>query len=202
MVTKERNNLCKRHHDIILFICALFSNNVLLQNNNKTIFISIEIPYYVLTWIHIIIFSHLIFWFYSLALYIFISSVFSTMYFWPVFIMFIHYILPKCAYELFVSIFHSCVAEIANAISSFKWRKIFLFTSIKNRYLSIGMIWLTLSVQGPTSDVSSDVCINLSVFTPVNLTHFLSPYATHWPLTSISRLDKHQTVMQRWSNVA
>ena len=38
-----------------------------------------------------------------------------------------------CTAELFVSIFHSFEAGIANAISSFKWRKIYIF--MKNRHV-------------------------------------------------------------------
>ena len=48
--------------------------------------------------------------------------------------------------EVLVSIFHSFEAGIANAISSFKWRKIFLF--MKNNHLQYWIIRnnLTLSI--------------------------------------------------------
>ena len=50
-------------------------------------------------------------------------------------------IFDPCVAELFVFISHSFEAGIANAISSFKWRKIFLF--MKNRRHPRWIIWLT-----------------------------------------------------------
>ena len=51
-----------------------------------------------------------------------------------------HFIFNPCAAELFQIIFHSFKAGIANAISSFKWRKIWLF--MKNKHLPKWNIWL------------------------------------------------------------
>ena len=71
-------------------------------------------------------------------------------------------ILNPCPAELFQIIFHSFKAGIANAISSFKWRKIFLF--MKNKHLPNWNIWLAEHLPSENFINSSDVLFGLKLY--------------------------------------
>ena len=69
--------------------------------------------------------------------------------------------------ELFQIIFLSFKAGIANAISSFKWRKIFIF--MKNKHLSNWNIWLAEHLPLNILSISLAFCLGWNLLENVDI---------------------------------